>query len=300
MTGFYTIDLPAGRYKVQFTGWPNYGNEWHDNKTSFAAANEVVVTAGITTGGIDASLDPPGGISGTVTGVGGIARPDVEVWVLDADGSGGMATTNASGAYTITGISAGAYKVEFRSNDPVYLGEWYDNKPDFASATEVVVSAGITTNDIDAVLTREGIIAGTVTGAGGIGLSGVPVDACPGDGSPCSREWTRASGGYGIMALAAGVYKVRFHSLSGYHGEWYNDKPDSASATEIVVGRHTTGGIDAALIMNTRRWQLTSRQHPEDTRRRSPCPQRTLMATHSRTSWSPGRRTGASAARFRT
>ena len=206
----------------------------------------------MTTGGIDASLDPPGGISGTVTGFGGVGlfrMSRSQFWTLTA--LAGWATTNASGAYTITGLSAGAYKVEFRSNDSLYLGEWYDNKPDFASATEVVVTAGNTTDGINAVLTREGIIAGTVIGVGGIGLSDVWVEACPSDGSPCSSESTRASGGYGIMGLAAGAYKVRFRSVSGYHGEWYDDKPDFASATEVVVSAGSaTRGIDAALIMN--------------------------------------------------
>ena len=86
----------------------------------------------------------------------------------------GWAQTDASGTYTVTGLPAGTYKVQF-SDASGYLEQWYNNKPDYESATEVQVSAGNTTTGIDARLIEGGKISGTVTGVGGIALNGVEV-----------------------------------------------------------------------------------------------------------------------------
>ena len=85
--GFYTITgLPSDTYKIQFTSEVSgYAGEWYDNKADYASATAVSVTAGHTTTGIDAVLNPWGGISGTVTGTGGVGLDWAEVTACTLD-----------------------------------------------------------------------------------------------------------------------------------------------------------------------------------------------------------------------
>ncbi|GAG43963.1 unnamed protein product, partial [marine sediment metagenome] len=66
----------------------------------------------------------------------------------------GWGSTDASGAYTMGGLPIGDYKVQFNDcGDPaMYVGEWYNDQPDFESADLVPVTAGVNTSGIDAAL----------------------------------------------------------------------------------------------------------------------------------------------------
>ena len=93
--GYYISNLVPGDYKVYFdTSGMEYQPEWYDNAGSFAAATTVTVTAGATTGNIDAQLDPRFLISGTVT-CGGDPLEGVVMSGLPSD-----PVTDASGNYS--------------------------------------------------------------------------------------------------------------------------------------------------------------------------------------------------------
>ena len=118
--GSYSISgLGTGQYSVQFS--PNCGNgqnlltQWYNDKTSALAADPVSVTAGTTTSSIDAAMQIPGTITGTVTAAnGGAQLSGICVTVTQVDGSGsGSATTGAGGTYSVSGLETGTYKVEF-------------------------------------------------------------------------------------------------------------------------------------------------------------------------------------------
>ena len=217
----------------------------YDNSLDDTSATDVLVTAGMTTSRVDAVLAPTGSISGRVTGTGGAALQGVQV---DVEGAwGGWAQTDSSGAYTATGLPAGAYKVRFSSASG-YLEQWYDNKPDEDSATEVQVSAGNTTININAELIEGGRITGTVTGAGGVTLQNVEVAALNPYESSVAWASTGDTGSYAIGGLPSGTYKVQFREVNGYAGEWYDNKTDLNSATGVdVTAGATRAGIDAVL-----------------------------------------------------
>ena len=256
--GTYDIGgLHTGSYRVEFQDWSGeYLDECYNDKPSLDAADDVPVTAGQTTSGIDAALAVAGHITGTVTGGGG-ALEDVSVAAYVSDGSGGWeqvsyASTDASGAYDLGGLHTGSYRVWFSPEDQAdyYLDECYNDKPTLDAADDVPVTAGQTTSGIDATLAAAGHITGTVTGGGGA-LEDVSVTVYEPDGSggweQVSYVYTDASGAYDLGGLDTGSYRVEFQDWSGdYARECYNDKPTLRAAADVpVTAGQTTSGIDA-------------------------------------------------------
>jgi len=216
----------------------------------------VHVNSGADTGGIDAALAVGGSISGTVTDEAtGDPLANICVDAFNQSGPGWRsAQTDASGNYTITGLPAGDYKVQFYDcNTGLYIGEWYNDKPDWSSADLVSVALGVNTGGINAQLGLPGSISGTVTDeATGDPLANICVNAFDASsGWSMSGAVTDASGNYTITGLPAGDYKVHFSDCNWppvYAPEWYDDKPDVDSADIVHVNSGAdTGGIDAAL-----------------------------------------------------
>jgi hypothetical protein len=178
-----------------------------------------------------------GSIAGTVTDKdtgAGIQWASVTAVSVNSGSWYGFGFTNSSGAYTMTGLTSGSYKLRFSRDG--YIDVWSGDKPDQQSATSVVVTAPNVTTGIDAVLAKGGSITGTVTdkdtGAGIKGAYVVPFRAV--DGSGVIGVSTESSGAYTITGLASGSYKLRF-SRDGYVDGWSGDKPDQQSATSVVV-----------------------------------------------------------------
>ncbi len=261
-TGDYTIvGLPTGSYAVYFEPFGSssgYLAEYYNGKPDQVSADPVSVTAPATTTGIDASLETGGQITGQVTATsGGAGLPDVQVQAFDADGNqaGATATTDATGTYTITNLRPGTYRVFFEPAGASggYFPEYYNDKPDLASADPVTVTASQTTSNINASLETGGQITGRVTAtSGGNGLPGVQVRAFNADGNQAgATATTDATGTYTITSLRPGTYRVFFEpagASSGYFPEYYNDKPDLASADPVTVtASQTTSNINASL-----------------------------------------------------
>ena len=130
-----------------------------------AAADEVSVTAGSTTSGIDAALHPAGQITGTVTDA-ATQLPISGACVGAFDAGNNLVTfafTSSDGGYTLSGLAADSYRIGFASDGGVcptgpagYATQYYNNKGSFADADPVAVSSGGTTSGIDAALRPEG------------------------------------------------------------------------------------------------------------------------------------------------
>ena len=92
------------------------------------------------------AVDTDASISGTVTDATDPLAPiqGICVDVRDTDplSSLGFAITDSSGEYTIVGLPAGDYRVEFRSCGTGYFGEWYDDQPNFDSAERRMSGTG--------------------------------------------------------------------------------------------------------------------------------------------------------------
>ena len=108
--------LATGQYRVLFETYSagNYLPEWYNDKSSFVTADNVAVTDGATTSGIDAQLAVGGIISGTVTNVSNAGIQNVGAGAYDSAGSFvNSGYTDASGNYMIQRLPAGNYRLQF-------------------------------------------------------------------------------------------------------------------------------------------------------------------------------------------
>lgn len=261
-SGKYTIGgLPAGQYVVRFEPAPSdqgiYLSEYYDDRAGPSAARLVQVSTGAVTPNIDAALDVGGTIIGTVTGADtSSGLGDVFVNVYDSAGAlVGTTFTDVTGVYVTDALPSGSYKIEFVAPDSTqpYLSEFFDNKPNLATGAAVAVVAPNDTPDINAVLDLGGQLRGSVTAAdGGAGLADVAVSIYTGDGKLVGSTFTDSAGKYASAGLRAGNYKVRFDpsasdSASAYLEEYYNHKPDRASADMVAVALPGPTTVDTAL-----------------------------------------------------
>ncbi|MCP3909875.1 MAG: hypothetical protein GY713_02875 [Actinomycetia bacterium] len=248
--GTYRIGgLAGGSYQLhaQPGSAGGYVPEWYDDTIDQAAATPVVVAVA-TEVSAPITLDPFSVVEGTVTDEFS-AAPLAGISVsVTGPGSGGATITGADGTYSIA-VPPDTYTVQFQDPSLVHSDEWFDNAPDQATATPVVVDVTSTVSNIDAALAPGGSISGTVTEEGtGVPLAGIDVWANTPGLTHYTTTTTAADGTYTLTGLPPDTYRVGFYDSSspGHVYEYYVDAADFLSATDIpVVGPVT--GIDAAL-----------------------------------------------------
>lgn len=179
----YGVTGPEGSYSVEglypgdwrLTTTSDHADEIYDDvpcpygpaaegSCDVDAATPVAVALAATSAGVDFSLGPSGGISGTVTDSSTGDPIDFLVEVFDQDGSyvtGSYSSGGGSGAYDIQDLAPGAYFV---------MASWYAHIPqlfagvecagscDPTAGTPVVVTAGTTTPQIDFALRPYGAL----------------------------------------------------------------------------------------------------------------------------------------------
>lgn len=113
--------------------------------------------------GIDAAIsgDPVSAIEGTVTGPDGVTPVyNIEVSANYFDGNSwvwaGGNFTDENGHYIIGNLAANTYRLDYYDYSGLYVYEIYNNAPDFASGTDVVVPAGTLVSGIDVSLASTG------------------------------------------------------------------------------------------------------------------------------------------------
>jgi hypothetical protein len=211
--GEYTLsELPVGKYKVEFfTEELDYITQYYNAKPNFETADEVPVTSKEPTTGVDAEMHMGGLIKGEVTdasthsGIGGV--------VICAIASGGgkseyerCVLSVSSGEYTLPGLPAGEYKIEFtteltESGEDPYLTQYYNGKSTLGQAETVTVTVPGTVSGISAELQRASTLWPANIGAPQI--SGSPM---PGDTLFCSTgSWTNSPIAYSYKWLRNGV-----------------------------------------------------------------------------------------------
>ncbi|MGO8958209.1 MAG: carboxypeptidase regulatory-like domain-containing protein [Streptosporangiaceae bacterium] len=276
-TGRYVITgLSKGAYQVTFADCSHYPTRWG----SLTKAGAVMVTGRNAVTGVNQRLSASGAISGTVDASWSareLTAACVVVVPASPVGSYGTALTGADGTYQVSGLSAGKYLVYFGDpfcpSDNLIPGpfglffadtnlapQWYNNQPAQSTATQVTVKVATNSIGIDASLALDGGISGTVTDASHAPVAGecvtaVPVDPEPG---PLSGQTldnaiavTASDGGYALVDLLPGHYKVRFSTGcgdSGFATQWWHNAPSAHTATAITVSASATvTGINAAL-----------------------------------------------------
>jgi hypothetical protein len=167
--GTYTATgLAAGQYQVYFNdpiclfGVPSFASQWYNGQPTLATADTITVTAGGKTTGIDATLQPFGTITGTVTGPGKapVGGECVTAIPVGKDFAGfyppETAITTTSGMYSLLGVQPGRYKVKFSTGcgDTGFKTQWWQNASSAATATIITVNPGTPVPGIDAALTH--------------------------------------------------------------------------------------------------------------------------------------------------
>ena len=257
--GMYALGgLSAGRYQVRFDDWQNgsYRSEVYDDAAELYFGEDVVLGAGDSATGIDASLAVAGKISGVVTGVGGTPPlSGIHVAVYRWNGMDWepmwAGNTDDEGSYVVGGLPAGVHRVGFEDPRGSFLNEFHVDAADVYSGAEVVVATGETTAGIDAELVAAAKISGTVTRQdGGAPLTGIRAEAYRRD----AFGWDRVAGVdtddrgvYLLAGLPADTYRVRFWHYD-YIDEAYEDASDLDSGRDVTVkGGEIATGIDAML-----------------------------------------------------
>jgi hypothetical protein len=168
--GTYTATgLTSGQYQVFFNdptcffGVPSLASQWYNGQPTQATADIVTVAAGGKTTGVDATLQPFGTVSGTVTGPGQaqVSGECVTAVPIGKDLGGffprprEVAITTKSGSYSLIDVQPGKYKVRFSTGcgDSGFNTQWWQNAASAATATVITVSAGNAVTGIDAALT---------------------------------------------------------------------------------------------------------------------------------------------------
>jgi len=247
--GQYTIaGLRPGEYAVEFEAAKGY------LQTKFP--HRVTVAAEVTTGGVDAAMQPGGRITGQVreaatgnplSGVRACAYQQKEY----ANLFGVCAETDADGAYTIEGLASGDWVVGFSVRAGDLAGQFFADASSIEEATPVTVTTGAATENVNASLVGGGEISGIVTGAAGAPLEGAEVCVRSAGEEPHEYRCANTDGGgiYTVSGLANGLYELEFDDFAkGYGRQYYDDVYWSVSATlvPVAVGANSEG-IDAQL-----------------------------------------------------
>ena len=264
-SGTYTVpDLPAGTYEVAFSSGcgssADYVTQYYNDQPSASTATQVTVTGSADTSGIDATMQLAGAISGTVKDASGVGLPGICVGAYAGSTFEGEAASAADGGYTITGLAAGTYTVQFGAtagfgcgNDGGYPAQWYDNQPYTGIPTTVSVTSGHTTSGIgDTMAALTGSISGTVTDTSSSLLAGIcvtAIGALQGDGNSAA---TLSNGTYTITGLAADSYTVEFFvgscgGAGNYQPQFYDNQLVGGTPATVAVatGQAVTGIGDA-------------------------------------------------------
>jgi hypothetical protein len=204
-----------------------------------------------------AALGSPsdGHVTGVVTGPGG--TPIANVWVSVGYLVNGrwalltVTTTQFDGQYEVDVPEGGPHILVFSRHG--YATEYYDNATTEATATNVPVTAGVTTI-ANAELAVAGHVTGTITGAGGLGVPDVSITAWQRVGTDWHRTAAAAltddEGDYDLDGLSTGDFRLEFEGPYGseYVSEWWDDASTLETATTVsVTSGATTSGKDAEL-----------------------------------------------------
>ena len=228
-SGQYTIDkgIPTGTYTVSVI------REGYLN----AQVENVQVTVGSETTGINLYLSLSGGISGKVTdAVSGLPLSNIAVYAFAASGSfGWYGSTDSNGNYNIfTNLATGTYNVS------ALMPEGYSMKS--ATAT---VTVGVQTTGVNLALDPSGILSGRVTTPDGTPLANVTITAMAGAEQYYGFTETNATGHYRISSgLGTATYEV----MAIYYGGGMI--PSMNQTTAIVTAGAETSNVNLQLTVS--------------------------------------------------
>ncbi len=171
--GAYSADVAPGTYRVSASANEHQFRYFSDPATP-TRPTRIVVAAGADQTGKDIALDRLGRISGTVSGPSGAltgATVRVYRWSNPSFVQVGSAQTTAGGAYSLTGLNPGNYRVGLLRAG--MTPEFHLDKADVELADDVAVALNGTATVNATLASNQRTLSGTVTAAaGGAALAG--------------------------------------------------------------------------------------------------------------------------------
>lgn len=164
-------------------------------------------------------------------------------------------TEGGSGAYEITGLEPGRYRVHFQPLNPEFVAEYFLNTVQKSVARVLEVEEGSVKGGIGAALVKGGWVTGTVTDPTGFGLSGVKVclsaTLLPELAPSCAT--TDVAGKYETERLPPGPYTAYFSSESpDVFPQYFAGAASAEEADDVFVfGYNETAGVDAKMELGS-------------------------------------------------
>jgi hypothetical protein len=256
---FSFTGLAVGSYTLDFQApdGANFAEQWWNGESNGFAADYFSLSDGQSLTGMNVVLAVGSTLSGSVSGVGSPNAPIpngfAELYPTNG-GAAAFASTDSQGNFTIQGIGAGTYSLEFSPpfNSTTYVPQWWQNQSEQANAQTITIGAGQTLTGYNAVLPFGASISGTVVGADtSAGLAGASVQAIQ-SGGPTGFATVAADGSYTLEGLVPGSYTIEFSPAynTNFLAQYWNDKPTAATADTITVaGGEALTGINATLAV---------------------------------------------------
>lgn len=257
--GSYTLSgLAAGSTTLQF--YPPFADDllpqWWSGASTEAGAQYFDVPAATQLTGYDASLATGSSISGTIKDDSGNPIPYATANALKAGEVypvSGFA--DASGNYTIPGLTAGDYTVSFDASGAGDAAGWWNGATTPSAATVIHVGDQQQVTGIDAALGAGATISGTISGltAGGTSFpaANATITVARTDGSQASQVYADQTGAYTVAGLPAGSYRVYVEpqgDTTDFTPQWYLNAGSLATARPVTVtAGQTLDGIDVTL-----------------------------------------------------
>lgn len=273
--GSYELkQLTTGDYFVGFEG--GCGNHSsvaplaYKADPTFYGPNDISVTEGKVTSGINVRLRPGGTITGRVTDQAG--KPVGGVCILAEPFTGGgvgffYLLVEHGGRFSLTNLAPGQYALvffglsanhRFCGSSPYAIQQFF-RQGNGAPLDLVSVPGGKVTAGVNARLTRAGKITGVVRSAAGRSVGGICVTATNTRTGATSTQFSSRRGQYSIGFLTAGRYQVEFSSCGGdlilfgvrglnWANQWYKGHSSQTAADTVVVRpTKTTANVNASL-----------------------------------------------------
>ena len=259
--GEYSLSgLSSGEYFVEFSSpygsGLNYVTQYYNGVASPEKATAVMVGPETVDIGIDARMSEGGRIGGEVTDASTSAPiQGISVCAYTEESEtpvGACANTGQNGQYTIAGLPAGEYTVEFSSpstGELDYVRQYFDGQSSAKTATLVPVTVGATSSGVNAAMHMGGRVTGRVRSAATGPLADALVCALSTPTEAVACALSNRNGEYAIAGLSAGSYVIGFDAAKPYEVQYYNDQAtyDRAQPVEVTVGADTAA-VNATLL----------------------------------------------------
>jgi protocatechuate 3,4-dioxygenase beta subunit len=256
---FHFTGLADGVYRLsaEHSNPPNppaYDSEFYEEKSDLASADDILLSDGGTVDDLLIRLKARASITGQLVGETGDPLPGVRAVAIQVDPQGGfwgeapgLFRSDATGVYTISGLSEGVYRVRFEDEQRRrYRTEFYDDAPDLDSGTDISVATSALVTGIDARLAATGGITGVVTDGDGLPVELISVRVHRWvDAQNQPPYWEQSAGSesgadglYAVYGLESGVYRVSFHDLRNprlYSPQYYFNSATIETGTDISV-----------------------------------------------------------------